>query len=119
VTWTRCGSYEEARNYGACVYLHEWSGKAYYVGKVDRTFFGGRYGPSYRHWIDGCLEHGARLYVGSLDNEGQGVLDAIESILIEALNPPKNVRRTDLKQDIALHHIGEVPAQLQEQRNSD
>ena len=113
IVWTGCGSYEVAREYRSCVYLHEWDGKAYYVGKVDHTWFGGRYGPSYRHWIDGCLEHGARLYVGNVDEKGQDLLDAVESILIGTLNPPKNIRRPYRKQEVSLHHVGEIPGQLQ------
>jgi len=113
VRWLRCGSYDEARNYTVCLYVHEWAGKAYYVGKVGRAFFGGRYTLSYRHWIDGCLEHGGQLYIGTLVEGSEDLLDAVESILIETLKPPKNIRKPPCQKDVTLYHVGETPKQLQ------
>ena len=119
VSWVRCESYEEAREHRSCVYVHEWFGEAYYIGKIGKvTWFGGRYNTSYRHWIDGCLEHGARLYVGRLAAEHEDLIDVIEYMLLGVMNPPKNVRKTLRSNDVTLLHVGQVPAQLQERHDS-
>ena len=113
--WKKYCSYEDVREVRACVYLHAWAGRAYYVGKLGRSWFGGRYGPSYRHWIDGCLEHGAELYVATLpDDNDRSVLDAVESALIDKLRPLKNIRKPGIESDLYLHHVGDIPEQLRE-----
>ncbi|MBI2862269.1 MAG: hypothetical protein HYX89_05575 [Chloroflexi bacterium] len=118
LNWKQCSSYEEAKDQYDCVYLHEWSGKAYYVGVCDRSVFGGnprkindnkmnpRYGPSYRHWIDGCLEHGGRLYVAKV-SEGVALSD-VEDALIAQLHPPKNTSKPFVK-EVMVEHRGDVP----------
>ena len=113
VMWTRFISYEEVRNQSSCVYLHEWFGKVYYVGIVRRgTWFGGRYGKSYSHWIDGCLEHGAKLYLGTIDDTDKDFLDTVEALLIKRLEPPKNVRKPYPRYEITLSHSGVVPSSV-------
>ena len=80
INWIKCESYEKAEDYHHVIYLHEWSGKPFYWG-IANTFFGGnrrelygkerssRYNPGYKHWIEGCLQHGACLFIGELNHE--------------------------------------------------
>jgi hypothetical protein len=117
LSWKKCSSYEEAKDEYDCIYLHEWNGKAYYVGICDRSIFGGnarkvngvkmnpRYGYSYRHWIDGCLEHGGCLYIGKVSQEA--VLSDVEETLIGQLNPPKNTPKPYIKK-VPIEHGGDM-----------
>lgn len=91
ITWTRCKSYDSAKDSIGVVYLHEWNGCPFYWGIADTTVFGGnarnvdrerrnpRYGRSYRHWIEGVLRHGGRLYVGRVDDLGTYSLKDVEA----------------------------------------
>ncbi|EOV0048370.1 hypothetical protein ACWOLU_004365, partial [Vibrio vulnificus] len=61
ITWIRCNSYNEAKDYSKVIYLHEWAGEPFYWGKAHNSFFGGhkrkngdlhasgRYNSGYRH----------------------------------------------------------------------
>ena len=94
IVWLRCESYKAARDFWGIIYVHECDGKPFYWGKAHKSFFGGhmrtrdgltasgRYNAGYRHWIEGCLRHGARLYVGKLDEEALRCVDELERYLI-------------------------------------
>lgn len=153
IQWTECFSYEQAKNFHSCVYIHEWDGSAYYIG-LSNTWFGGsrrkldgktrspRYGTSYRHWIDGCLERGARLFVGKLGDPKSTTVEyvlevkkykwwserydreeviaksisltigEIEDKLIAQLDPPANREDKPDHAGLILVHIGDVPEYL-------
>ena len=94
VTWIKCETYDEAKDYSRIIYLHEWGGKPFYWGKAHNSHFGGhkreiadlnasgRYNSGYRHWIEGCLQHGACLFIGELDAEALDNIDELENYLI-------------------------------------
>ena len=123
IEWKECFSYEDARDFYSCVYIHEWDGRAYYIGKVGVSVFGGnqrdvggrrrapRYGSSYRHWIDGCLEHGARLFIGIPPQQD---IDDAENKLIALLQPVKNRDGGYDNPWITLNHVGDVPEYLKQ-----
>ena len=155
IQWTECSSYEKAKDFKSCVYIHEWDGSAYYVG-LSNYWFGGnqrkldgkkrsaRYSTSYRHWIDGCLERGARLFVGKLRDPKctavEYVLEVkkykwlpekhdreeviarsialtnkeIEDKLIAQLVPPANRKDKRDHAGLILVHIGDVPEYLKQ-----
>jgi len=124
ITWTRCNSYEEARDYSRIIYLHEWNGKPFYWGKAHNSFFGGhkrkrgdlhasgRYNAGYRHWIEGCLQHGGRLYVGQLDEEALAQVDAIENYLIHTYGHQMNKKVDAPVQKLNIQHLGDVPVSI-------
>lgn len=124
ITWIRCATYDEARNYSRVIYLHEWNEKPFYWGKCKDSFFGGgkrkydglhasgRYNVGYRHWIEGCLRHGAKLYVGELDGEASARIDEVENFLIHRFQSDMNTRFTVPSKQMQLVHEGEVPAVL-------
>ena len=67
VDWKEFNSCEDAKDSTYCVYVHERDERAYYVGMIGfRKTFDGRYGQSYRHWIDSCLEYGSKLHIGTV-----------------------------------------------------
>jgi hypothetical protein len=66
-----------------------------------------RYGSSYRHWIEGCLEHGATLYIGKCSADEQFDLELVESTLIAELPSDKN--RDAGRKVYDLIHLGEIP----------
>ena len=114
-------SYEEAKDYFDIIYLHEWNGRPFYWGKVDKSKFGGaskfvgdrrlnaRYNPGYKHWIEGCLRHGACLYIGQIEERGEYSLDEIEGFLI-AKYPSEMNRRVRAPLTLQqVDHEGEVP----------
>ena len=82
VTWTQPGSYDDAKDFFHCVYIHERCGRIFYVGEANKSWFGGssrrrpgyekpispRYGPSYRHLIDALLITGSRLFIGRIED---------------------------------------------------
>lgn len=121
IEWVRCLTYEEARNYRHCIYLHEWDGKPFYWGKVQNSFFGGhmrttngyrasgRYNVGYRHWIEGCLRHGAELYLGKLPLNGVYTIDQVENYLIMAYPSEMNSKCTKTITPLDLTHVGDVP----------
>ena len=123
LTWKRCLTYEDARNYTGIVYLHEWNDKPFYWGKAQKSYFGGhmrtynegkisgRYNVGYRHWIEGCLRHGAKLYIAILDQKALSAISAVENYLIATY--PSDMNTKVLKPiQLVLAHEGDVPASL-------
>lgn len=120
ITWTRCLDYEQARNFIGIIYLHEWHGKPFYWGKAHNSFFGGhmraegvrrvsgRYNAGYRHWIEGCLRHGARLYIGQLDAKALENIDDVENFLIHTYEPEMKQKKKPIK-DLSIEHVGAIP----------
>lgn len=124
ITWVRCRSYADARDYSRVIYLHEWHGKPFYWGKAHNSFFGGhkrnsgelrasgRYNAGYRHWIDGCLRHGASLYLGKLDEEALSSVEELEKFLIHRYGQVMNVRREAPKRALRVEHSGQIPLSI-------
>jgi hypothetical protein len=124
VNWIRCRSYEQARDYSRIIYLHEWAGKPFYWGKAENSYFGGnkrtrdgvkisaRYGPSYQHWIEACLRHGGRLYIGELDEEALGCLDEVENFLIHTYGHVMNKKVAAPIRQLQIEHEGDVPQSI-------
>ena len=121
IRWTRCHTYDDAKDCRGIVYLHEWNGFPFYWGICDDSVFGGnprmvegkkwnpRYGSSYRHWIEGCLRNGRALYVGVPEDPDGNSLSEIESALIAAypgtMNDPS--KKSVVSQKMA--HESDVP----------
>lgn len=122
ITWKRVTSYEEAKDFFDIIYLHEWDGKPFYWGIVDRAKFGGRkrnfddrnprYGESYAHWIEGCLQHGARLYIGEVEDRGEYSLDQIEAFLMSRYPSKMNKRKRTVLTLREISHFGDVPQSI-------
>lgn len=125
IEWQRCETYEQAIHHCDGVYLHEWSGRAFYWGIVNRSVFGGttrdidgerrnpRYGTSYRHWIEGCLRHGGRLYVGTVIDRNGISLGEIETVLIHRFRSEMNERRKKpVRQNLQIEHVGDIPESI-------
>ena len=120
IEWTKCHTYQEASGFTNCLYLHEWDARPYYWGICNESVFGGnprliegkrrqpRYGSSYRHWIEGCLEHGGGLYVGKCKSDEPFDLKQVESTLIAALPSAKN--RESGQKVYEVIHVGDIPA---------
>jgi len=124
IHWKRCHSYDEAKSALGIVYLHEWNGKPFYWGICDTSVFGGnarviegvkrnpRYGSSYRHWIEGCLRNGGKLYIGTPSGLGLYSLMDVERTLI-ALYPSEMNDEADKKVVVEdLQHLGDVPLSI-------
>lgn len=124
ITWKHVRSYEEAKDYFEIPYLHEWDNCPFYWGIVAGAKFGGskrksdpsdgnaRSGPSYPHWIEGCLQHGGRLYFGRVGDKGEYELDQIEAFLI-ARYPSKMNKRISVAPNIQhIDHDGDVPQSI-------
>ncbi len=125
ITWIECNTYDQAKNFTEIIYLHEWNEKPFYWGICLKTFFGGskrldlngknrhgRYGPSYKHWIEGCLQHGAKLYVGQVSEDSVLHLNQIENYLIKEIGSCMN-SKTKICTKISLEHEGNVPMSIQ------
>jgi hypothetical protein len=118
VRWTLCAGYDDAKDFHSCVYCHEWRERPFYWGNLDRSVFGGSrrkldgrsYSPrySYRHWIDGCLLHGAKLYVGVVSPAGSQEIQAVEGYLISNY-PTKMNHGAAVSPQITIRHKGHVP----------
>lgn len=126
--WSKCLTYNEAKNHTQVIYLHEWFGKAFYWGKSDNSFFGGnqrkrkiddrlcsgRYSPSYTHWIEGCLRHGASLYIAEISENTEGyTLDEIEGYLIKNYISEMNKKKGSEK-NLEVQHEGEIPQTIKD-----
>lgn len=121
ITWIRCNSYDDAKDYSRVIYLHQWNDKPFYWGKAHNSFFGGhkrvrgdlhasgRYNTGYRHWIEGCLKHGGRLYVGLLDQEAVAAINEVENYLIYTFGHEMNTRVVKPKKKLEIQHRGDVP----------
>jgi len=124
IDWLRCQDYDAAKNYSRIIYLHEWHEKPFYWGKADNSFFGGhkrkydglhpsgRYNSGYRHWIGGCLQHGAKLYIGRLDAEARTCIDEVENHLIRTYRHQMNTKVSIPLRQLNIEHIGDVPASV-------
>ncbi|EIE01402.1 MULTISPECIES: hypothetical protein [Leptospira] len=121
IIWELCEKYEDAKDHTQGIYLHEWDKKPFYWGKVDKSVFGGnprkingesvnpRYGSSYRHWIEGCLRHGAKLYLGKLGKVVEGAIERVEQTLMEEFPSEMNRKEDQNLQPILLLHKGKIP----------
>lgn len=121
ITWIKCESYDDAKDYSRIIYLHEWGGKPFYWGKAHNSFFGGhkrerdglhasgRYNSGYRHWIEGCLQHGACLFIGQLDSEALQNINEVENYLIHTYGHVMNTRVEEPKNQLNLVHKGNIP----------
>lgn len=124
IVWTRCKTYEDAKNYRGIIYLHEWNDRPFYWGKAHRSCFGGnrrkisgsvangRYSSGYRHWIEGCLLHGAKLYIGQLCAQALASIDEIEQHLIHTYGHVANRNISLVVPELRISHRGEVPASI-------
>ncbi len=122
IKWKQCRTYDEAKDYTKIIYLHEWSDKPFYWGIVDKSKFGGnrqkikngylnpRYGSSYKHWIEGCIRHGAKLYIGVIKDTNGNKLEKIEKQLIYDF--PSEMNKPEKMQNIIIEHIGDVPLSI-------
>jgi hypothetical protein len=93
VDFKRIASYEQAKNLTEAIYIHETQGNFFYIGKLEKSFFGGnprhdgvtkksaRYCTGYKHWIDAALQSGSKLYVCVL-NEYKNNISIIEETII-------------------------------------
>jgi hypothetical protein len=114
VNWNQYNAVKEALNQTKGIYIHDWDKKPYYIGKLGTTFKV-RYSPGYRHWVEGCLEHGARLFIGVVETGGSisdEILENVERILIKQLRPMKNITQKNPYLILNLFHKGIVPEYL-------
>ena len=124
INWIRCRSYDEARDYSRVIYPHEWDGKPFYWGKAHTSFFGGhkrkqdgpeasgRYNAGYRHWIEGCLRPGGRLYIGKLDEEALRCVDEVENYLIHTCGHEMNSKVAAPTRQLQIEHEGDIPQSI-------
>lgn len=124
IEWIQCQNYDEAKNYSGVIYLHERDGKPFYWGKADNSFFGGhkrkldglhasgRYNSGYRHWIEGCLRYGAKLYIGRPEAEARSKIAYIENFLIHKYPSVMNDQVIQPAQPLTIRHIGAVPTSV-------
>ena len=124
ITWQRCHTYDEAKDHCRVIYLHEWNDKPFYWGKAHNSFFGGhsrqigglrasgRYNSGYRHWIEGCLRHGAKLYVGHLSDLALASINEVENYLIHSYGHEMNTRVSTPARQLVIEHCGDVPASV-------
>jgi hypothetical protein len=121
IDWTLCATYDDAKNYSRVIYLHSWGDQPFYWGKAHNSFFGGhkrdrdglnasgRYNAGYRHWIEGCLQHGAKLYIGVLDPDALACIDEVENYLIHTYGHVMNTKVHEPTRSLAILHVGDVP----------
>lgn len=124
IKWVRCADYDEAKNHFGVIYLHERDGRPFYWGKADESFFGGhkreysglhasgRYNSGYRHWIEGCLRYGARLYIGKPTSTKRFSLGEMEEYLIRQYPSLMNKKVNMSPKSISIHHGGDRPVFL-------
>ncbi|TGC30051.1 hypothetical protein CW310_08650 [Pseudomonas citronellolis] len=124
IVWQRCHTYDEAKDHCRVVYLHEWDDRPFYWGKAHNSFFGGhsrqvgdlhasgRYNSGYRHWIEGCLRHGAKLYIGHLSALALANIDDVENWLIHTYGHEMNNRVREPTKALQIEHFGDVPASI-------
>lgn len=124
ITWILCESYAVARDYSRIIYLHEWNEKPFYWGKADQSHFGGhkrklnglnasgRYNTGYRHWIEGCLRHGAKLYIGQLSQGALQSIDDVENYLIHTYGHEMNTLVRTPARALTIEHLGAIPATI-------
>ncbi len=124
IVWKKCSSYDEAKDFSRIIYLHEWNGKPFYWGKAHNSFFGGsqrkrdglsasgRYNVGYRHWIEGCLKHGACLYIGKLSDRALECINEVENYLIYTYGHEMNTRVKEPNRELILDHQGDIPLSI-------
>ena len=117
----RCLNYDSARDFSRVIYLHEWNARAFYWGKAHNSFFGGhkrkigdllasgRYNAGYRHWIEGCLQHGGKLYIGKLEPQDVQLINEIEQQLIQKYGHVMNSKIKETTSGIVISHAGDIP----------
>jgi len=122
IKWVQCSSYDDAKDYARVIYLHAWNEKPFYWGKAHNSFFGGhkrkneglhasgRYNAGYRHWIEGCLRHGGKLYIGQLDTEALAAINEVENYLIYTYGHEMNTKVSEPSRELAIAHTGNVPS---------
>lgn len=125
ITWVRYKSYDSAQDQTGVIYLHERNGIPFYWGIADKSVFGGntrsingekknpRYGRSYRHWIESCLQSGSRLYIGCVENLGNYNLEDIEAHLLKTYGSEMNepIANTNQVTEV-IQHYGNVPESI-------
>lgn len=124
ITWQRCHTYESAKDQYRIIYLHEWDDRPFYWGKAHNSFFGGnsrqigdlhasgRYNTGYRHWIEGCLRHGAKLYIGHLNDLALEHINEVENWLIYTYGHEMNSRVYTPPKRLLIEHFGDIPASI-------
>jgi hypothetical protein len=127
IEWIQCQNYDEAKNYSGVIYVHQRDGKPFYWGKADNSFFGGhkrkldglhasgRYNSGYRHWIEGCLRYGAKLYIGRPEAEARSKIAYIENFLIHKYPSVMNDQVIQPAQSLTIRHTGAVPTSARRQ----
>ena len=113
INWYRCLTYNDAKDYSGVIYLHEWNGAPFYWGKADKSTFGVRYSSGYRHWIEGCLQNGGRLYIGQITNKGKHSLDDIEAFLFKKYGGVINEKIREKQPVKDIKHVGNVPESIE------
>ena len=89
---------------------------AFLLGKVGvGSSFGKRYNPSYKHLIEGCLRHGACLFIGKLDEEARKHIDDLENYLICKYGSVMNERSKKPTTQINFEHKGNIPYTISSQ----
>lgn len=111
ISWVRCHTYEEARNVSGAIYLHEWNGKPFYWGKEHQGFCN-LDEPSYRHWIEGCLQHGGILFMGNPSSDALTRIDDIVSFLIHTHGHVMNSCQHPAIESLQIEHVGDLPTCL-------
>jgi hypothetical protein len=110
IEWICCQTYDEAKKHSRVIYLHERDGKPFYWGKAGDCSFGVRYNSGYRHWVEGCLRYGAKLYIGQPDDETRCRVGEIENYLIHRYPSAMNTKGTQPLKTLSIDHSGDVPA---------
>ena len=72
----------------------------------------GRYNPGYKHWIEGCLQHGGSLYIGRVKNPGDLTLDQVEAFLIARYPSKMNKRELGALRIDPIEHEVDVPLSI-------
>ena len=126
IKWVQCKTYDDAKDYSGVIYLHVWNDAPFYWGKAHKSHFGGsrrkrnglhasgRYNPGYKHWIEGCLRHGGKLFIGTPDSASLHRINEIENCLIRTHGSDMNVKDHPPGTDLVITHTGCVPRFLLE-----
>ncbi len=122
IKWKQFKSYDSAMGSYECIYLFVSNDQPNYAGICYKSVFGGskrmvgnrerspRYGGSYRHFIDGFIAEGGKLYIGKCLRAKPSLIKPIESSLIYYQKPRYN--RQVLKPAYRLSHKGDIPQYL-------
>jgi hypothetical protein len=77
---------------------------------IENGFLNPRYGSSYKHWVEGCLRHGAILYIGTIEEFNGTSIEDVERQLIH--DHPSEMNAEEQSQDLAIEHQGDVPISI-------